>query len=316
MDLQPVSGGTVGTGLTQGAGTAAPIAKPGPVATPNPGQVTAIIDAAVLSMLSQPDLARLVAVWEPAQTGQLALKTGELLQASIDAANAGDAVRALESVSELAGLDPVRAEALRSDPRIEPVRAQVDSLLARLANLAKLDAETRITEAARAVESGTARLPEWDARPEALLSIASQLLDAGGHVNSVHAAQVAQVVIDAAHWAPAAAAVVAPSEPPTRPAKLGAVTEGAVRFSLSRIALSKQARARLARLWRRAPLLVLMLAWLAVGIVGGLASWIQRRILPDAVPDGLTDAAFSLWGLGFVALVLFGFYMQVRNVRL
>lgn len=74
--------------------------------------------------------------------------------------------------------------------------------------------------------------------------------------------------------------------------------------------------ARVAVLWNRAPLLVLLLAWLAIGTAGGLASLMQRAVWPEAWPSWLVDAGFSLWGLGFLALVLFGFYVRVRNVRL
>ena len=72
----------------------------------------------------------------------------------------------------------------------------------------------------------------------------------------------------------------------------------------------------IAGLWRRAPLLLLLVAWLAVGTAGGLASLLQRKVWPDAWPSWLNDAGFTLWALGFPALVLFGFYMRVRNVRL
>ena len=74
--------------------------------------------------------------------------------------------------------------------------------------------------------------------------------------------------------------------------------------------------ARVEVLWRRAPLLVLLLAWLAIGTAAGLASLVQRKVWPDAWPPWLADAGFSFWGLGFLALVLFGFYARVRNVRL
>jgi hypothetical protein len=49
-------------------------------------------------------------------------------------------------------------------------------------------------------------------------------------------------------------------------------------------------------LWRRAPLLVLLLTWLAVGIFGGILF-----------------SGFEFWALGFLALVGFGFYRTIRK---
>ncbi|HJT86441.1 MAG TPA: hypothetical protein VJ732_01265, partial [Bryobacteraceae bacterium] len=59
-----------------------------------------------------------------------------------------------------------------------------------------------------------------------------------------------------------------------------------------------------------------LLAWLGMGIAGGAASWAVRRWRPDHFSPSLSDAGFELWGIGFLALILFGFYMRVRNVRL
>jgi len=51
-------------------------------------------------------------------------------------------------------------------------------------------------------------------------------------------------------------------------------------------------------------------------VAAGLASLVQRKLWPDAWPSWFVDTGFSVWALGFLALVLFGFYMRVRNVRL
>jgi hypothetical protein len=321
MDVGPVSSGPAGTNLAPGPGAVAGVAKPGASGTVAGAQAPAVLDSAILEALAQPDLARLVTILEPPQGSQNAARAGELLQAAITASIAGDAVRALEGVAELVALDPLRAEAVRTEPGLKEVHAQLEALLTRVANVAKLDAETRVGEAAHAVETGLVKaLPEWEARPEALLSIANRLLDAGGHLNSVRAMKVAQVVIEAAHWVPAAATV-----PPGASATAGVKSQDEVGRPLGVIvpalgrgwaSLRKRGPARLAVFWRRAPLLVLLLAWLAAGTAGGVVSWIQQRLWPEAWPGWLTEAGFSLWGLGFLALVLFGFYIRVRNVRL
>jgi hypothetical protein len=72
---------------------------------------------------------------------------------------------------------------------------------------------------------------------------------------------------------------------------------------------------RIRKLWLRAPLLVLLLAWLAAGFVGGLASAILRIYWPQGWPESLAAAGFEVWGVGFLALVMFGFYARVRDAR-
>jgi hypothetical protein len=66
---------------------------------------------------------------------------------------------------------------------------------------------------------------------------------------------------------------------------------------------------RFKSLWRRAPLLVLLLGWLVAGLFGGAVAALflnERAAAAVAV-------FFEIWALGFLALVGFGFYMRVRN---
>lgn len=55
------------------------------------------------------------------------------------------------------------------------------------------------------------------------------------------------------------------------------------------------------KFWARAPLLVLLLAWLVAGLMAA-------AVVP-------LNAVFEAWGLGFLALVGFGFFARVRNIR-
>lgn len=314
-----MGGGPGGADLTRAVASSATPAAATPASRIAAAPSGLANDSAILSALSESDIARLLAIIEPPQAASSASRVDELLQAAIAATGAGDFARALSDVTQLATLDPLRAEVLLRQPALEPLHAEIESLLARLANAGKLNAETRVAEAARVTESGILTiLPEWDARPEALLLIANRLLEAGGPANLVRATQVAQIIVDAAHWAPAAAVVPVPGgtaiavperiQPPA-----GA---GISSFRQTWNAGRQHIRARVARWWRRAPLLLLLLAWLAMGIAGGTAAWVHRKIWPDAEPPWLDGAAFELWALGFLALVLFGFYMRVRNVRL
>ena len=317
--MGPVGAGPTGADLARAMGPAAPLAKLAGSALTQLQQTSAAIDAVALSILSEPDLARLAAVLEP-PSPQTAAQIAQLVQAVMTAAAADDLSRVVGDVTKLASLDVGRAEAVRAEPLLEPMRAQVDSLLARLAQVARLDAEARVSAASHLVEEAAIqKLSGWDARPETLLLLATRLLDAGGHVNSVRASQLAQSIVEAAHWAPAA--VPAPFEDsasvrfrsPNEP-----LTGGPIRTAFSRSwdSIRKQTPGRIRVLWRRAPLLILLLAWLAVGILGGMASWLWRTLAPDAWPAPLAAAVFDLWAVGFLALVVFGFYMRVRNVRL
>ncbi|MBZ5578868.1 MAG: hypothetical protein LAP40_20085 [Acidobacteriia bacterium] len=320
MDVRPVGAGPTGTDLSRAAGPAAPTAKAVAAAGAGVGQPGAVIDAAAVAALSEPDLSRLLAVLERPLTPETSAQLSAALEAAFTAAVVGDVAQALDAVAQAAALHPLQAEALRSAPGLEPIRAQVDSLLTRLTQVARLDAEGRLSQATEAAQAaGIKTLAEWDARPEALILLAHRLLDSGGLANYVRAAEVAQVVIDGMRWAPSAAPVGSPDlatarivgeDGPTRATRLPA-------FQQSWTAIRRRAPLRIRMAWRRAPLLVLLLAWLAVGVAGGVASVLMPRIwVEQAWPASLTTAGFELWALGFLGLVLFGFYMRIRNVRL
>src|SRR5579859_2283485 len=121
MDVRPVSGGPAGTDLSRGPATVAGVAKPGAVGSAGTGQAPAVVDSAIFGPLSPSDLARLVAVLEPPHSPQSATVSRELLQAAITASIAGDAVRAIEAVTALVELDPLRADAVRGEPRLKGV---------------------------------------------------------------------------------------------------------------------------------------------------------------------------------------------------
>jgi hypothetical protein len=66
---------------------------------------------------------------------------------------------------------------------------------------------------------------------------------------------------------------------------------------------------RLKKLWQRAPLLVLLLGWLAAGLVVGSVMALFR----EGWVASIIGPFFEIWALGFLALILFGFYMQLRR---
>lgn len=317
--MGPVGAGPTGADLARALAAPSPPVKLAGAAQNQLQQTAAAIDAAALSILSEPDVIRLAAILQPAPSPEAAARIAEVIQAVMTAAAAGDLTRVLGELTQLASLDPARAEAVRSEPALEPLRAQMDSLLARLAQVAKLDAEGRLSQASQLLEqTGVQKLAGWDARPETLLLLATRLFEAGGHLNSVRAAQLAQTVINGAQWAPAAAPVPGSNPAGRIDSEIEPIAGGPIRTSFARSwdTLRKQTPARVRALWRRAPLLVLLLAWLAVGIVGGTASWLWSNLAPELWPAAFSAAGFDGWALGFLALVLFGFYMRVRRIRL
>jgi hypothetical protein len=162
--------------------------------------------------------------------------------------------------------------------------------------VAKFDAQVKLSQAEQAVEqSGGRKLPEWETSPQILLQIGHRLYNAGGYGNYIRASAVADT-IQSAYWG----ATLIHDQialDATRVSLLG--KEGVFpgsrafpTFSFSGLAASLRV------LWRRAPLLVLLLSWLAVGIFGGVL---------------FKSFNFEFWALGFLALVGFGFYSTIRK---
>lgn len=318
--MPPVGAGPAGMNLAR---TSSPAPLASPAGTPEraaAGQSITDNYASVVGELSEADIAKLIQILHQPVSQEAATQLDALLHAAIAAASAGDVTRAVNHLEAIAVLDPRNAVAVLSDARLDPIRGNVETTLDRMASTAKLDAEARVAEAEQHSEAISPRkLPNWDAEPETLLGIASRLLESGGHANYIRAADLAQAVIDDAHWAPASTNVSAASHAGTAVAS----TEGDP-FATKGIPspfrrrwndFRKSAKARIAALWLRAPLLILLLSWLALGMAGGLAVLLDRQYQLQSWSPSMVNGGFELWAVGFLAIVLFGFYMRVRSVR-
>jgi hypothetical protein len=260
--------------------------------------------------VSAPDIARLIDLIESPLPAQAAAQLQDLLGTLVSSAAAGDVPAALNALSEIAALDPSRPNILRSDPAIASIRANVDQFLDHHTTLARLDAVGRMEQAAREADpSGDGRLPGWDMRPETMLVIANRIFDAGGLANYARAAELSQLIIDGSRWAPANISLPADALGAPRTGRSGGAVRKAMRLA------SGGWSARLRSLWLRAPLLILLLAWLLVGIAGGGVSMLWHRLGVETWPGSLATLAFQVWGLGFLAMVAFGFYANVRKAR-
>jgi hypothetical protein len=320
MDVPPVGSGPAGMNLIR---TSAPAPPASPVGTPERAATSpSAIDnyASVLSDLSQADVARLFQILDQSPFLEAAAQLDVLLHAAIAAASVGDVIRALNRLQAIVVLDPRNAVSILAEPRLDPIRGDVETMLNRMAYVAKLDAEARIAEAAQRSEAiAPRRLLEWDASPETLVGVASRLLESGGHANYIRAADLAQAVIDASHWAPDYTSVLpAPPAGTERPrAEDDPIATRGVLSALRRgwNSFRKAVPQRITTLWLRAPLLILLLSWLALGMAGGVVALLVRKYQPQSWSPSLVNGGFELWAIGFLALVLLGFYMRVRNVR-
>jgi hypothetical protein len=279
-----------------GGGTGATAPDPlrtGGIPVPGRALATPAISAAppgdsVASFLATGRIADLLAGIDQRRPIQSPEVIAEMMRAAVSAADEGNFVRALERVRELVAMDPERADTLASEPELASIRTEVSQLLRELAAAARSDAEQKLTGAQQALASNGAKLPESDqADLRAVLSVAVQLFATERHANYVRAGDLADVVADVimvqCGWTPAGVPLWVPVE-----------ATSAVR-----------APGRWENLWQRAPLPILLLAWLALGIAGALPFTAVRVAWPFAA------LALAIWGIGFVALVRF--YRRARR---
>lgn len=271
--------------------------------------------ATLLTDLSAPDIDKLIDLIEGPLPDQDAAQLQNLQATFLSAAAEGDAALALGALGEIVALDPSRSDMLRASPAIEPIRVDVEQFLNRCANLARLDASGRLEQATH--QAGTAeRIAGWEMRPATMVQLAYRVFDAGGLANYMNAAELAQIVLNASQWVPSTADMAVgttqaqrmklPNDAP-RPA---GTASRALRRAIGTMS------ARLRSVWRRAPLLILLLSWLLLGVVIGCGSLVWHRFGPDTWPGLVVEMAFQAWGLGFLALVALGFLAQLRKARL
>jgi hypothetical protein len=319
MGVPPTGAGPAGLNLfhTVPAAPIAPTGAPLRAAANQPGADTYVSAA---PELSPSDLTRLTAVLEPPQSAHAAGQVDALVQAALSAASAGDVMRAADHVAAIATLEPHHAAAILADHRLDPIRETVETTFSRIVSVARLDAESRIGEASQASEAtGLRQLADWEAKPEVLVGIASRLFESGGHANYVRAAALAQVVIDAARWVPAEASLppVGSARTTARLAEddLATVKEVWIASRQGWSTFRRVVEPRLRMLWLRAPLLILLLSWLALGAAAGVIGLLIRKYRPEDWSPSVGNGAVEIWVMGFLAVVLFGFYVRVRNVR-
>lgn len=249
--------------------------------------------------MSAPDVVKFLEAIERPLRPETAARVEGLLHESIRVAAESNVPQALVKLAEFAALDPRRAEALAREPGLAPIHREVEQFISRLASAAHADAEARLDRAAHLMES-----VGRESGPKVAMVVAGRLLEAGGYANCIRSAQVSQALIDRYGYVPN----------PVAPA-LADEEIVPIDFERALRRWRQQWAPRVGHLWLRAPLLLLLLAWFAVGLAGGCVYAMLRHWWPETWPESLVTGGFELWAVGFLALVGFGFYARVRNVR-
>ncbi len=323
MHIAP-TGGAAGTGvseakLTPNTGQAGPAAGTGGTSPATSIQPALTPDTAIIRELAVADLLKLAQILQPPSPPEIVARVEALLQATIRAIEEDRREWAVGRFIEAVTTDPSRAEELGSAPELQPIRNTIDQLLVRLTNVAKMDAETKLTSAERVIEdAGWQKLPHWETPPQALIQIGHRLLEAGGYANFVRAAELA-TTLQSAYWG---ATVIQPTSGTSALKREDAVLKrrdsGSTAMELAHYwwdKLREKLPRRLEALWRRAPLLALLGAWFILGVAGGLFSALAKKIWPDSWMVAASDFGFQVWGVGFLALVGFGFWASFRKPR-
>jgi hypothetical protein len=218
--------------------------------------------ATLLQQLATPQILEVLSQIEQPRLAQDPALMEHLLDTALTALAEHNVPRAMAAVRELITVNPERGAALvNAEPALAPIRHELKEMLQQITGHARVEAEHSLAAATLAAQTAGAT-----PYVENVLAIAQRFIAAGELVNIVRATELSQAVLDY-YSAPAA-----PAQLPLQ---------------------------RLAGLLQRAPLLILMVTWLLVGIAGWL----------------LDLKATEIWAIGFLALVGFQFYASVRNAR-
>ena len=117
-----------------------------------------------------------------------------LLREARTAFERGRPVEALAALARWARANPQAAEVLKSEPTLEPVRAEVETLLRRLTAEARGIAETRLDSAAELVDLAGPRQLSADIDTRLMLAIAARFVEAGRLAECARGGELARLV--------------------------------------------------------------------------------------------------------------------------
>lgn len=277
MEVPPLASGAGGMeALVRAAAVVRPDMRPFP-SIPTPG-LPADTLAALLERLAVPGISDLILHLEARRASVDPGQLSELIRVSGAAADAGDLEIVRRSVARAVDLNPEWGQSLQNEPKLEPVRGEVKRILEHLVEAARERASQLLEEATAGVSAARPRLRTGDLQDaETVLTLAAQLCETGRQIDYVRSAELSQVLL--LHFP-----VPPPAPPPLE-------TEGAIARPVAPFG-------RLAALWKRAPVLVLLGAWVVFGFVAVLVA----RSTPLA----------GVWAAGFLAFIT---YIRIRSLR-
>jgi hypothetical protein len=266
------------------AGTGSPILdslvrlnEPGATSTPATATAGPSGDsvASLLQLLSTPQIHDLLHSIDMHRSQQEPAVLDSLLQTAGAAVAHHDVPRALAVLAEYINRNPEHAAVLSTSQSLLPIQGEVKELLRNITQDARTGAE-RLIVAASLVVDGATKHPDG-LNAAGVLAVAERFAESGQLVNYFRAAELGEAVIALYNGTPV------------------------------NIALDKSF-GRAVRLWRRVPVLVLLVGWFALGVAGGLIAVLAR------VATSTVEAGVEVWGVGFLVLVVLQFWISVRGI--
>ncbi|HEY4089458.1 MAG TPA: hypothetical protein VGM43_26205 [Bryobacteraceae bacterium] len=181
------------------------------------------------------------------------------------------------------------------EQKLFPLSATLQDVAAPALADAKDAAQKSVDRATQAIEEGGIhglRIPE-NLDPQTVLALATRMVETQQYPNYLRAAELSNTIVT---WYEGPL----PDVPLTRPISTGR-TEKIRHARPSTAASTHKWTQTTAKLWRRAPVLVLLVGWLLAGSIVAILSRESSPIL-------------TTWALGFPALVSLQFILTIRGV--
>ena len=179
------------------------------------------------------------------------------------------------------------------EQRLFPLAATLENVSAPAAVEAKNTALQSVEKAAQAVEQGGIhglRIPE-NLDPQTVLALATRMIETQQYPNYLRATELSNTIVT---WYEGRL----PDFPITRPLSTEATEK--IRSPRPTAATPRKWTQTTAKLWRRAPVLVLLLVWL---LAGSIVAILSRESSP----------LLTTWALGFPALIALQFILTIRG---
>jgi hypothetical protein len=182
------------------------------------------------------------------------------------------------------------------EQKLFPLAANLENVSAPAALEAKDAALKSVDKAAHAIETGgiqSPRIPE-NLDPQMVLALATRMVETQQYPNYLRAAELSNTIVT---WYEGRL----PDVPIARPISIEATEKiQSARSTASPRKWTEVTTKATARLWRRAPVLALLLGWLLAGSIVAILSSESSPLL-------------TIWALGFPALIVLQFVLTIRG---